>query len=208
MLGGNLLKFLDFPEMLTSRKKESRDGREVLVDFLRPNYQLSDGSLLNYAIRELNYESFTALLPLPTELKQQISPGIVARDGVSFCAKITDQANGNRPYPSLSCCLSKNLTINFLITAEPRSLSGLRLPIAGKFTKQNYGIEAEENNQTAPEVDEFYFRPTHDAFHNPQPCRKIFERETRYRGLHVVTAELADANGRIIFKDCIGVHIG
>lgn len=207
MLGGNLLKFLDFPEILTSLKTESRDGREVSVDFLRPNYRLPDGSLLNYVIRELNYESFTALLPLPTELKQQISPGIVARDGVSFRAEITGQPNGNLHYPSISCCLSKNLTINFLIAAEPRSLSGLRLPIAGKFTKKNYGSEAEENNQTDPEVIEFNFRPTLDAFRNPQPCIRVFERETRYRGLHIVTAELADASGRIIFKDCIGVHV-
>jgi len=207
MLGNNLLHFLDLPEVLTPQKLEERDGKTVPVPFLRPNYRLSDGSSQNYAIRELNYEAFAALLPLPTELKQQVALGIVARDGVSFRAEIVGQQNVTRPYPSMSACLPKNVTIRFTLTAEPQSLDGLRLPLNGRFTKQNYGREAEEKSQTKREVIEFTFRPTLDAFRNPKACVERFERDTAYRGVHIVTAELVDAGGRVVFKESIGVHI-
>lgn len=207
MLGRNLLHFLDLPEVLTSQKVENRDGESVPVPFLRPNYRLQDGSSLNYEIRELNYEKFAALLPLPTELKQQITPAITARDGVSFRAEILNQPNGTTYYPSMSSSLPKGLTIRFTLTASPRSLDGLRLPVNGRLTKQNCGREAENSIQTKPEVIEFTFRPTLDAFRNPRACVKSIERDTAYRGIHFVTAELVDANGRVVFKDSIGVHV-
>jgi len=208
MLGGNLLKFLDFPEVLTSQKVEEQDGKPVPVKFLRPNYQQSDGSALNYLIRELNYQAFAALLPLPTELKQQIAPNVVARDGVSFRAYILDQSNeSTHHYPSMSACLPKNVTIRFTLHAKPRSLDGVRQPINGRITKQNYGCEANADDSSDPEIMEFAFRPTLDAFRNPSACVKNIERDTAYRGVHIVTAELIDAGGQLVFKESIGVHI-
>lgn len=207
ILGRNLLHFLDLPEVLTSQKIEKRDGEPVPVPFLRPNYRLPDGSSQNYLIRELNYDAFAALLPLPIELKQQIAPNIVARDGVSFRAEILSQQNGSTHYPSMSSCLPKGITVRFTLTANPRSLDGLRLPIRGRLTKQNYGREAKASTQTNPEIIEFTFRPTLDAFRNPTACIQKIERNTAYRGIHSVTAELVDANGRVVFKDSIGVHI-
>lgn len=207
MLGRNLLHFLDLPEVLTSQKFEKSDGEPVPVPFLRPNYRLPDGSSQNYLIRELNYDAFAALLPLPTELKQQITPKIVARNGVSFQAEILSQQSGNTLYPSMSSCLPKGVTVRFTLTANPRSLDGLRLPINGSLTKQNYGREAEANTQTDPEIIEFTFRPTLDTFRNPMACIKNIERDTAYRGIHFVTAELVDASDQVVFKDSIGVHI-
>ncbi len=208
MLGKNLLHFLDLPEVLTSQKFEKRDGEPVPVPFLRPNYRLTDGSSQNYLIRELNYDAFASLLPLPTELKQQISTKIVARDGVTFRAEIFSQQSGTTYYPSMSSCLPKGVNVRFTLTANPRSLDGLRLPINGRITKQNYGREAEANTQTDPEIIEFTFRPTLDSFRKPTACVKRIERDTAYRGIHFVTAELVDAGGRLVFKDSIGVHIG
>ena len=54
---------------------------------------------------------------------------------------------------------------------------------------------------------EFAFRPTLDAFRNPSACVKNIERDTAYRGVHIVTAELIDAGGQLVFKESIGVHI-
>lgn len=208
MLGGNLLKFLDFPSVLTSQKFEKRDGESVPVNFMRPNYRMSDGSSQNYSIRELNYDVFSTLLPIPTELKQQIVPTrIVALDGVRFCANIIDQQGGVTAYPSMSACLKKNLKIKFTLTAEPRSLDGLRQPVHGRFTKNNFGLEAERGEQNCEEVINFNFRPTVGAFKAPMACVQSFERDTAYRGVHIVTAELVEAGGRVVFREAIGVHI-
>jgi len=200
MLGHNLINLLDFPEVLTSQKFEQRDGRDIPVDFLRPNYRLSDGSPMNYVIRELNYNKFSALLPLPTELKQQITSDILAKDGVNFCANILNQANGKMHYPSMSQCLPKNMTIQFALTLSPRLLGQLNMPMKCKFTKQNYGCEAENQRQTKPEIIEYPIRSIADSYFD-------FERETAFRGVHVVTAELIDRNGKLIFRDSIGIHI-
>ncbi len=206
MLGNNLLKLLDLPEMLTSQKTVERDGSRIAVPFLLPNYLIPGGLPRNYAIRELNYEAFTALLPLPTELKQEITTSIKSRDGISFRADILNQAESTH-YPSLSACLPKNVTIRFTLTAAPRSLDGLRLPINGRFTKQNHGHEAEENAQTDPEVISFTFCRTSGESRVSVPCVESFERDTAYRGVHFVTVELVDAVGRRVFKEAIGVHI-
>ena len=206
MLGNNLVKLLDLPETLTSQKFVERGGNRIAEPFLRPNYQLPNGSSQNYVIRELNYEMFAALLPLPTELKGEITTDIISRNGIAFSADIINQSNMIR-YPSLSACLSKNVTIKFTLTADLGSLDGLRLPIRGRFTKQNYGREAEDNSQTVPEVISFEYSPKSSKLGAPIPYIESFERVTAYRGVHFVTVELVDRDGTKVYREAIGVHI-
>ena len=207
MLGNNLMQFLDFPDPLTSPKTETRDGTSMVVPYLRPNYKTANGAPLNYAIRELNFEAFACLLPLPTELKAAVAPGVVARSGITFLAYVVGGPNGPRLYPSLSECLPKQLTVEFVLHAEPHALDGMRLPLRGTFTKQNHGHEADDNHANAPEVVDFVLRPTVDAFKNAKPCVERFSRETAYRGLHTVRARVVDAADQVVFDDTIGAHI-
>ncbi|WP_250517893.1 adenylate/guanylate cyclase domain-containing protein [Caballeronia sp. INDeC2] len=207
MLGQNLMKFLDLPETLLQQKTERRGDEIVTVPYLRPNYEMSDGNPLNYEVRKLNFKAFAKLLPLPTELKQILVPEVKARGGISFYASVLGGAEGFKPYPSLSECLPKHVDLSFVVRAEPLALDGLRLPLSGKFIKQNHGKEARENDGLEPEVVEFEMRRTTDGFGNAKPCERTFKRSTAYRGVHSVTARIVDASGQIVFQDTIAVHI-
>lgn len=207
MLGQNLLKFLDFPEAMSVVKYKKRDGKEEAVEFLLPNYTLPNGNSNNYRIRELNFAKFARLLPLPTELKELVVGSVKARAGVSFSAFLLSDDGTRQRYPSMSTCLSKNLSIQFELRAEPGALNGLRLPLSGKFVKQNHGTEATNFEQCAPEIVEFEMRPSTDEYQNPKVSVKRVTRNTAYRGLHTMNVQLIDARGDLVFADVIGVHI-
>ncbi|SEB11805.1 nucleotide-binding domain-containing protein [Paraburkholderia sartisoli] len=207
MLGQNLMQYLDFPEALVRCKKEKRGDEMVPVPYLRPNYEKQDGSSLNYVVRKLDFKAFARLLPLPTEFKQIIVPDIKARAGFSFRANVLGDAAGARPYPSLSECLPKNVEVAFTFRAEPHAFDGLRLPLSGKFIKQNHGQEADDEDSLLPEFEEFTMRPVVDAYKNAKVCTRTFKRHTAYRGLHTVTVHVVDAAGQVVFNDTIAVHI-
>jgi adenylate cyclase len=207
MLGYNLIKFLEFPEALTLPKKEMQDGILREVPYLRPNYTIEDEKTLNYAIRELNFQTFARLLPLPTELKAIIAQDVVSRNGITFSAYVLNGASERRFYPSLSECLPKNKSVEFVLRAEPQALNGMRLPLKGMFTKQNHGSEAKNNQSCEPEVLNFTMQSSVDSYKNAKPCEQRFSRDTAYRGLHTVRAQLIDAKGQVVFDDTIGVHI-
>lgn len=206
MLGDNLLRLLDFPETLTTEKIVMRDGQRIGVPFLQPNYQLQGESPINYPIRELNYEAVAPLLPIPTELKEEFARGIVSCNGIRFYAEIIDQF-GARLYPSMSSCLLKGVTIQFNLTIDPIALRSLRFPIKGRFIKQNYGHEAEDNDQVSPEVVKFSYSPEIRDLRAMEIYKKQFERVTAYRGIHVVTIEILDKDGSQVFREAVGVHV-
>ena len=206
MLGDNLLKLLDFPEILTTEKKVMREGQHIGVPFLQPNYQLPSESPVNYSIRELNYEAVARLLPIPTELKEGFAPEIVSRNGIRFFAEVIDEF-GLRPYPSMSSCLPKGVTVQFNLTIDPIALKSLRLPINGRFIKQNHGHEAESYVQVSPEIVKFSYSPEPRDLRENKSYKKRFERITAYRGIHVVTIEIHDERGRQVFKEAVGVHV-
>ncbi|WP_321879435.1 nucleotide-binding domain-containing protein [Burkholderia cepacia] len=207
MLGQNLLQFLDLPEIMTVVKTKERSGKIEYVNFLLPNYTLPDGKSNDYRIRELNFEKFVKLLPLPTELKELVVSNVKSRYGISLSAFVMSADGSRRPYPSMSECLRKDVDIQFELRAEPGALNGLRLPLSGKFVKQNYGAEATTATQTTPEVFEFTMRPLTDAHGNQKASIRQTTRATAYRGVHTMAAELIDARGEVIFADVIGVHI-
>lgn len=207
MLGQNLLQFLDFPEAMTAVKTKERAGKVEIVDFLLPNYTLPDGNTNNYRIRELDFGKFAKMLPLPPELKELVVNSVKAHAGISFSAFVSQDGGTQRRYPSISECLDKGLSIQFELRAEPGALNGLRLPLSGRFVKQNYGAQATTAGQNAPEVIKFEMRPLTDAYRNPKASVQCLTRETAYRGLHTVTVELVDARGDLVFADVVGVHI-
>ncbi|AIO35981.1 adenylate and Guanylate cyclase catalytic domain protein [Burkholderia cenocepacia] len=207
MLGQNLLRFLDFPEAMTALKYKERDGKEEAVEFLLPNYTLPNGSSNNYRIRELNFAKFAKLLPLPTELKELVVASVKARAGVSFSAYLLQDDGTRQRYPSMSNCLAKDVSVQFEVRAEAGALNGLRLPLSGKFVKQNHGTEATAVEQCEPEIVEFEMRPSTDAYRNPKVSVKHLTRDTAYRGLHTMSVQLVDARGDVVFADVIGVHI-
>ncbi len=207
MLGGSLIDFIDLPDIFTSVKNEIRNEIAVPLEFLRPNYALADGRLLNYKIRELNYLKFAEVLPIPVALKGMISKDIVPLNAVELICEIILPQNNRVTYRSLSQCLAKGTELCFQLIAPPRSFAGLKLPLRGKFTKQNYGGEAKSDYQDSPEVIDFHPREISGQFKQALPYTAHFKRVTRFRGVHVVTAEIWDADRRLIFRDRLGVHV-
>ncbi|MFA8392372.1 adenylate/guanylate cyclase domain-containing protein [Burkholderia ubonensis] len=207
MLGQNLLNFLDLPEAMTAPKYKSRDGKDEVVEYLAPNYIRPDGTPNNYRIRELSFEKFARLLPLPTELKELVVGGVKSHGGISFSAHVLNDGHASTCYPSNSACLEKGRSVRFELRAEPGALDGVRLPLSGKFRKQNYGLEATKAEQAAPEVIRFEMQPSTGAYRSQQPTISSITRDTAYRGLHTVSVELVDARGELLFADVIGVHI-
>ncbi|WP_322053049.1 adenylate/guanylate cyclase domain-containing protein [Paraburkholderia bannensis] len=207
MLGQNLLNFLDFPEAMTDRKYKSRDGKDELVEYLAPNYIRQDGTPNNYRIRELSFDKFARLLPLPTELKELVVGGVKSHGGISFCAHVLNDGQASVRYPSNSACLEKDRSIRFELRAEPGALDGVRLPLSGKFTKQNYGLQAKEAGHSAPEIISFAMQPATGAYRGQRPTISSITRDTAYRGLHTVSVELVDGRGDLLFADVVGVHI-
>lgn len=207
MLGHNLVQFLDFPSSLTAQKTEMREGKREVVKFLRPNYISTEGAALDYQVYELDFKKFSCLLPLPPELKTIIAPEVVARSGISFAAYVREGSGARRLYPSMSECLAKNIEIQFELRAEPHSLNGLKLPLTGKFVKQNHGVEAANDDSSQPEIINFSLKPSVGTFKNAQASVYACERNTAYRGVHTMRAELVDGNGHLVFSDVLGIHI-
>ncbi|WP_052765536.1 adenylate/guanylate cyclase domain-containing protein [Pandoraea apista] len=207
MLGQNLLKFLDIPEVMTAIRYKTRAGKPEAVEYLSPNYIRPDGTANNYRVRELNFAKFAELLPLPTELKELLVGGVKSRGGITFAAYVENDGGSSVRYPSISACLEKGLSVRFELRAEPGALNGLRLPLTAKFVKQNHGVEATNAMQTTAEITQLDMKPMTDAYRNPKPTAVYIDRVTAYRGLHTVSVDLLDARGELIFADVIGVHI-
>ncbi|MDR6207639.1 MULTISPECIES: adenylate/guanylate cyclase domain-containing protein [Paraburkholderia] len=207
MLGHNLLKFLDVPEVMTAIKYKTRAGKQEAVEYLSPNYIRPDGTPNNYRIRELNFGKFAKLLPLPTELKELVVGGVKSHGGITFSAYLLNDGAASVRYPSISACLQKGRSLRFELRAEPGALDGMRLPLTVKFVKQNHGVEATHAVQTTPETIQLDMKPTTDAYRNPRPTVAHIDRDTAYRGLHTVSVELLDARAELAFADVIGVHI-
>jgi adenylate cyclase len=207
MLGGNLLHFLDLPDLFTSVKNRIKNGERVEVQYLIPNYQTAENVPLNYPVRELNYDNMLCILPLPTELKGQVVKDAVHHPGISFRGYVVDAAGNLRTYPSLSECLSKNSNVLFELQVEPAALLNMQHPLRGKFVVKNWGKQAADADELEPQVETFELHPQGNPLLNTSPAIARLERSTRYRGVHFAMAEVRDLNDAVVFSDIIAVHI-
>lgn len=207
MIGDSLLQFLDFPDVFTEPKTELRNGEQVPVPYLLPNYSRPEGGTRDYRIRQLKFDSFTKLLPIPLAMREQIFTGLMARPGISFSA-FTRVGEKDTPYPSMSRCIDKGTEVVFQVQIEAHVLNGLRMPLYGKFIRKNYGNEAAAANQSDDDVKEFELRPTRQS--NPPRNNDIvhtWKRDASYRGLHTMEVRIYNFGRQLIFSDIVGVHI-
>lgn len=204
MMGNNLVEYLDFPNTFTEDKKD--EATEEIVRYLAPNYLLSDGRQHNYRIRELKFDEFVKLMPIPLNLRHGMIPGARALDGVSFVAFVKD---GDRyvPYRSMSYCVDKETEVLFRINVEPYAMNGLRLPLRGKFIRKNHGKEAADAGHGDDDIGEFDLKPRVNAIRTQEPIFHEWDREAKYRGVHTMEVQIFDANKQLVFADIIGVHI-
>ncbi|WP_081056877.1 nucleotide-binding domain-containing protein [Burkholderia pseudomultivorans] len=207
MSGSNLINHLDLPGIFTKLKNRIKNGERTEVPYLLPNYQTVDNSPLNYAVRELHYDNLLAILPLPTELKAQLVKDAVHHDGFSFRGYVADASGKQRPYPSLSECLPKNLDLVFELRVEHATLISMQYPLKGKFVVKNFGKEATEASALDPQVEPFELRPQGHPLWTTTPVTACLKRGTLYRGVHLAIVHIEDARGEIIFADIIAVHI-
>lgn len=205
MLGNNLVRHLDFPEMYIGRKTEMQNGKPVEVQYLRPNYTLPDGNSHNYEIHELKFKDFAKLLPIPLDMREGLVNGTKAHAGISFKAYSQDTHLSNE-YKSLSRCVNKGTRIFFQVHIEAHALDGLRLPLRGEWTRKNHGQEAVDDGMGHDEHGTFDVRP--NAANRGREAKVYnWDREAKYRGIHTMEVRIFDTRNELMFADIIGIHI-
>ncbi|SFB35425.1 Adenylate cyclase, class 3 [Collimonas sp. OK607] len=205
MLGGNLVRHLDFPDSLTGQKTEMREGKPVPVPYLRPNYALANGDSHNYEIHELKFKEFARLLPIPLDMRQGLVNGAKAHSGIQFQAYSQDTHLYNE-YKSLSRCVSKGTAVMFQIFIEAHALDGLRLPLRGEWVRKNHGQQAADANMSKDERGSFEIRPN-ATNRGREPTKYKWTRNAEFRGIHTMEVEIYDTQDTLLFSDIIGVHI-
>lgn len=208
MIGDNLLKFIDFPDIFHKIKTKVVDGIEIEIPLLKPNYSLKNGARLNYNIRQLSQENFIEVLPIPTPIKSKYSNKIINNNSVSFQAFIKNTSSKREFYPSISRCLEKNTNIDFILKINRSGFNHEKFPLKYKFTKKNYGTEANNENSLEPEIEtgNVIFHKN-NLTHQYSPATAIFSRSTAYRGLHTVNAQIIDNQGQVLYSEVIGIHV-
>lgn len=208
MIGDNLLKFIDFPDIFQKIKTKVIDDKEIEMPLLKPNYSLKDGSKLNYNIRQLSQEKFIEVLPIPTSIKSKYSKKITNNNGVSFNAVITDKSDNKENYHSISRCLEKNTDIDFVLKINRSGFNQDRFPLKYRFSKKNHGNEANNEKSLEPEIkDGVIYFPKNNLTHQYSPATAVFSRSTAYRGLHTVNAQIIDNQGTVLYSEVIGIHV-
>ncbi|WP_083657759.1 nucleotide-binding domain-containing protein [Herbaspirillum camelliae] len=205
MLGNNLVKYLDFPEMYIGKKTEMQDGKPVEVPYLRPNYILPDGDSHNYEIHELKFKEFAKLLPIPLDMRQALVNGAKAYPGITFRA-LSQDTHLSKEYKSLSRCVNKNTTIFFQIQIEAHALNGLRLSLRGEWIRKNHGQEAVNAKMEADERGTFNVLPN-TANRGREPSVFNWNRNAEYRGIHTMEVRIFDTKNELMFADIIAIHI-
>ncbi|CDG84015.1 adenylate/guanylate cyclase domain-containing protein [Janthinobacterium agaricidamnosum] len=205
MLGGNLVRYLDFPHSLTGQKTKMRDGVPVPIPYLLPNYSVFGGENHNYEIHELKFREFVRLLPIPLEMRQKIVNGVLAYPGIQFQAFCRDMQSYNE-YRSVSRCVNKGTEVKFQIFIEPHALDGLRMPLRGEWIRKNHGQQAADANMSHDDRGDFEIKPN-AANRGRDPRKYSWTRHAEYRGIHTMEIRIYDVNNKLLFSDIIGIHI-
>lgn len=207
MIGGNLVQFLDVAEFLISQKIDKKDGIEVPILYLLPNYEIANGEKRDYRIYELNCLNLTRILPIPLEMREGLVPnsGLKHCRGIEFKAYIKGDVDA-KEYRSISTCLNKEDEIIFRLTIDSLVFSSFRKPLRGEWVRKNYGQEAIDKKMDADEKFDFEIIPS-TAVRSRKPSVLKQERVAEYRGIHTVEIKIFDAKNELIFADILGVHV-
>lgn len=205
MLGNNLVSHLDLPDAFTAIKTELQNGEPVDVPYLRPNYQLANGTALNYRIHELDIDKFARILPIPLGMRAGLASGLTSRPGIEFRASVETNSRVS-PYPSVAWCIDKGSEVSFEVSIAPHALNGLRAPFRGVWIRKNYGAEATQAGMEDDERDTFDVRQSGNA-RGGLPWRYTWSRGASYRGVHMMELKIYDGSNTEVFSDAIGIHV-
>jgi class 3 adenylate cyclase len=210
MLGQTLLDFIDWPEEYSSKKTEKNGSMIREINYVEPNITNRYGASLNYKMRMLNFDNLLRLSPLASKFKYEpiFSIGNILNSYIQYgCYVIHDDRA--EEYISMSRFLQKNLSLKFTISIRTHGIR-YNYPLKVQFTKTNHGKEAESfkgAGEFQPQVK--WVGQNNARCNNPMiSTTKIdLDEATQYRGLHTMKAEVIDADGKVIFRDWIGVLI-
>lgn len=201
MLGQGIINFINWPEEFSSIKTIVRNGVEVPIEFVTPNYKKHDGTDLNYSMRVLDYKRCLAHLPIDLNVKSLI-PGskTVENPLITYSCDAGPYDGDLEKYVSASKFLEKNMSLRF--TVEANSRSRLKFPLKVTFKKKNHGPDVPPDD-----LKEF---PTERTIYNSSDeiyCSCSIDEGTSYRGIHTMECEVRDNDNLLIYRNKIAVLI-
>ena len=209
MLGQGLLNYVNWPEKYSEIKKSIKDGNTTNLPVVIPNITNSDGSPIDYQMRQLAYYKSLEFSALPRSFREQIDgSNIVDHPAITYKC-FTVENDIKTEYISASRFLEKNVSLVFVVTANTRYR--IDFPLKVVFRKTNHGADVPEDERNVEQEGKVkYLKKTRISHYNKAsaPFAKTeLEEATLYRGLHTMKCEIYDANERLLFRDWIGVMI-
>jgi len=209
MLGQSLLDHINWPKKYSEVKKSTRDGGAVSLPIVTPNITNSDGVPINYQMRQLAYYKTLEFSALPRSFRQQIDgSSVIDHPAISYKC-FTIEGDAELEYISASRFLEKHMSLLFLVEANTRYR--INFPLKVVFKKTNHGLDTPEGERDIEQDGKVkYANKARISAYNKAPAlfaKVKLEEATLYRGLHTMKCEVFDVNGRLIFRDWIGVMI-
>ncbi len=209
MLGQGLLNYVNWPEKYSEIKKSIKDGNTTNLPVVIPNITNSDGSPIDYKMRQLAYYKSLEFSALPRSFREQIDgSNIVDHHAITYKC-FTVENDKKTEYISASRFLEKNVSLVFVVTANTKYR--IDFPLKVVFRKTNHGADVPEDERNVEQEGKVkYLKKTRISHYNKAsaPFAKTeLEEATLYRGLHTMKCEIYDANERLLFRDWIGVMI-
>lgn len=210
MIGQGLIDFIDFPEEFSQVKTIQKNYIEEKCHYIEPNYITNNGNPLNYKMRILDYDKCLRLLPFDTYLKEQIGISkLRSNPNIKYqCFYGSEDSDIFEPYTSNSIFLEKNMDLRFMVKVANHS--SLEFPLSITYTKQNTGKEAEKAGHLSEEIKYILHKQYINQGYNKtmrQFSEHILKEGTLYRGIHTMSCEIKDKNGKLVFYDIISVLI-
>lgn len=201
MIGQGIIDFIRWPEEYAYKKTEIRNGIQIPIPYVTPNYTKKDGSDLNYAMRILDYDSCLNYLPINSEIKSNLK-GIkyIPNPSIQFNCHVKKEGKNPEKYISGTKFLEKNLDLVFTVSAV--TASRLNFPLIVTFTKQNYGPDVPPDELGEYQKTQKITKSKESPFSS---CS--IDEGTAYRGLHTMGCEVRDANRTLIYRNKMAVLI-
>lgn len=214
MIGQDLLELINFPknfsEIKTKQKTDAGGIKTTIpVPYVTPNYTNIDGQKINYLMRSLNIEKYTAGFPLSALVKRSFCNFIIPNTLVTVDVKLSLPNGQSVDFYKNRQFIQKHSSIQ--IDVKVIHDSTLLFPLTLSFEKLN---QLGFNNEIELESEERLDETVNHTIYLPQSPRnthgftvKRFERDCIFSGIHQVTCKITNKNGHLIFRDVVNVPI-
>ena len=209
MLGQGLLDFVNWPEEYSTIKTREKDGSSENVLIVTPNITDSEGSPINYRMRQLSYSKSLEFSALPRSFREKISDGSVKdHSHIEYkCFTVIDERKTE--YISASKFLAPEISLVFEVKAG--TANRLNFPLKVVFKKKNHGAATPEDERGVEQEEQVkHISKKRTSQYNSKiaPFFTVsLDEATLYRGLHTMKCEVYESNGTLLFRDWIGVMI-